>query len=257
MIIGPNGKLLGFPNSRDVSEEMLDDALAGKEIVQPTSLQHSIAPNVNVAEIEKPLYELSLRPSDKQGTSNKIGPTSFATKGALALELIKVSFDAELKHAEITAQLPKGKFDVIATNFGKDSPEWEWRAQLQRMLQEAWHIEVRQEQKETEVYELVATATADKRLVKAELGNIFAKQGADHGVITGRNISIPLLAKILQELVSVPVVDVTGLKGCYDYNLYYDDVKPETITSSLEKEMGLRLRKVKRNIDVLIIAPKK
>jgi uncharacterized protein (TIGR03435 family) len=257
VLIGSNGKVLGYPDSKDLSEEMLDKALAGKQIPQTTPVPVSNAPKADVAETAKPLYELSLKPSANKGLFNMAGPNTFEAKGMLALELIKVAFGAELKHAEVTAKLPEGKFDVVATNFGKNAPQWEWRSELQRMLQGIWGIDVHHEPKEMEVYELVATATADKRLVKARPGDMVAKQGSDNGVITGRNISIPSLAKILQELVSVPVVDATNLKGCYDYNLYYDEGKPETIRSSLEKEMGLRLRNVKRNIDVLIIAPKR
>jgi uncharacterized protein (TIGR03435 family) len=186
--------------------------------------------------------------------SNMIGPNIFKTKGAPALELIKVAFNAKLKYAEVTAKLPKGKFDVVATNFGKESPAWEWRVQLQRMLQETWGIDVRQEQKEMEVYELVATASADKQLIKANPEEIYARQSSDNGVLTGCNTSTPELVKILQELLSLPVVDVTNLKGKYDYNLTYDESKRETLLTSLKKEMGMRLRKVKRPVEVLIIA---
>jgi uncharacterized protein (TIGR03435 family) len=108
-----------------------------------------------------------------------------------------------------------------------------------------------------EVYELFATATANKRLVKAKPEKTDSEQSTGAGVLTGRNISIPVLAKLLQDSVSIPVVDVTNLKGNYDYNLYFDSGKPETLVAALEKSMGLSLRKVKRPVDVLIISTKK
>jgi uncharacterized protein (TIGR03435 family) len=256
VIIGSNGKVLGYPESKNLSEEMLAQAIAGRELLQPTPLPISAAPKASVADPAKPLYELSIRPSTSQGMSNMIGPTLFKTTGTPALGVIKVAFDVNLSPTEINAQLPEGKFDVVVTNFGKGSPDWGWRVQLQRMLQEIWGIDVRQERKEMEVYELVATAISDKRLVEATPGEKFSQQSSDEGILAGRNTSIPVLAKILQELVFVPIVDVTNLKGNYDYNLYYDESKPETLKTSLEKEMGLKLRKVKRPIEVLVIAPR-
>jgi uncharacterized protein (TIGR03435 family) len=256
VVIGPNGKVLGYPKSADLSEEMLVNALLGKEIVQKVAIGDSTVFKATVAKAE-PLYELSIRPSASEITSSKTSYTDFEAKGTLALDLIKVGSDAMLKHVEVTAELPKGKFDVIATNFEYNSPPFEWRGQLLRMLQEVWGIDVHQEQKEMEVYELFATATANKRLVKAKPEKTDSEQSTGAGVLTGRNISIPVLAKLLQDSVSIPVVDVTNLKGNYDYNLYFDSGKPETLVAALEKSMGLSLRKVKRPVDVLIISTKK
>jgi uncharacterized protein (TIGR03435 family) len=256
VVIGPNGKVLGYPKSKELSDEVLAQALSGKELAKPTQIPVSAASNDNFSEPLKPLYELSLRPSASQGMSNRIGPGIFKTTGVPALELIKVAFDAKLKHTEVTAQLPEGKFDVVATNFGDGSPDWEWRTQLQRMLQEVWGIDIRQEQKEMEVYELVSTPTAEKRLVKANPEEIYSQQSSDKGVLAGRNTSIPILVKILQESLPFPIVDASKLKGNYDYNLYYDEGKPESLITSLEKEMGLTLRRVKRPIEVLLVIPK-
>jgi uncharacterized protein (TIGR03435 family) len=256
VIIGFDGKVVGYPHSKDLSEEMLNQVIAGNNLIQPTPVPVSAAPTDSVIEVVKPLYELSIRTSTHQSMSRYIGNDRFETRGAPALELIKVAFDADLKQTEITAQLPEGKFDVVATNLGKGASDWEWMTQLQRMLQEIWGIDIRQKPKEMEVYELVATANADKRLAKTKAGERFSNQSSGEGVLGGRNISMPVLGKALQELLSTPVVDLTNLKGNYDYTLYYEDSNPETLVKSLEKEMGLKLRKVKRTIDVLKITPK-
>jgi uncharacterized protein (TIGR03435 family) len=253
VIIGSDGKILGYPNSKDLSEDMLTQALAGKVLVQPTSLPVPSSSEDSVVETASPLYELSIRPSTKEGMSNSISPISFQTKGASALELIKIAFNAEQKHVELIAKLPDGKFDVVATNSRTDAPNWEWKMQLQRMLQDLWKIDIHLQPKEMEIYELVTTASANKRLIKAEAGENLSRQSSDDGVFVGRNLSLTVLAKIVQEIVSVPVMNATSLKGNYDFNLLYDEKKPETIAASLEEEMGLKLRKVKRQIEVLTV----
>lgn len=253
VVISADGRVLGYPVSKFLSEEMLDQALAGQELTRPFALPEAIA----AAELAKPLYELSIRPSASTGEStNRIALTTYRTTGAQALGIIKIAFDAALKQTEVTATLPEGRFDVVATNPSKGSPKWAWRTQLQQMLQDIWEIDVRQEQKEMEVYELITTPAAAKRLKEASQEEIYSQYSSDDGVLTGRNTATAILAKNLQEVLAAPVLDATNLNGKYDYNLYYDENKPETLLKSLEEEIGLKLRKVKRTVEVLVIAPK-
>ncbi|MCC9167339.1 TIGR03435 family protein [Pontibacter harenae] len=256
VVIGADGNVLGYPDGKTLSEEMLNKALAGKTLTVATDSPEAPTSNTT-ADLAKPLYELSIRPSASQGMSNMLMPQMYRTKGAQALDIIKIAFDATDKQTEVTTTLPEGGFDVVATNPGKGSPMWAWRPQLQQMLQDVWAIEVRQEQKEMEVYELITTTAAAKRLREAAPEEAYSQQSSDEGVLAGRNTSTAGLAKILQNVLKEPVVDATNLQRKYDYNLYFDENKPETLLKSLEEEMGLKLRKVKRPIELLVIAPKK
>lgn len=256
VVIGANGIILGYPDSKTLSEEMLDKALAGQILSQPM-VSAQAAPSTPIgANLTKPIYELSIRPSGK-GISSRIGPDSYKASGASALNIIGIAFDAALKYTELSTALPEGRFDVVATNFTKSSPDWSWRTQLKQLVQDVWEIHVQQEKKVMDVYELIASPATLKRLKKADSGEVISKQGSDEGILIGRNTSMDVLCKALQDRLGQPVLNATNLSGNYDYNLYFDNSKPETLLKAVEEETGLTLRRVKRSMDVLMIVPKK
>lgn len=257
VVIGADGRVLGYPVSKLLSEEMLDQALAGQELVTAMTFRKDAGKtSATVAEPAAALYELSIRPSVSKGMSNAMMPNQYRTKGAAALDVIKIAFDAADKHTVVTAQLPDGGFDVVAMSPAKSSPSWAWRPPLQQMVVNVWGLQVQPEQREMEVYELATTSAAKKRLVPGEPKAKFSQQSSDSGVLAGRNTSMATLVRNLQGAMGAPVLDATGLSGTYDYNLYYDEGNPQTLIKSLESELGLQLRKVSRMVDVLVIAPK-
>jgi uncharacterized protein (TIGR03435 family) len=76
-----------------------------------------------------------------------------------------------------------------------------------------------------------------------------------------KNTSMPELAKILQFRVDRPVVDQTGLKGRYDFELRWatDDATatgadaPPGLFTAIQEQTGLKLEPVKAPADVLVI----
>ncbi|WP_324678617.1 TIGR03435 family protein [Hymenobacter sp. GOD-10R] len=256
VVIDAKGLVAGYPKNNDLSEAMLDQVLAGGKIAAPLVEPKEEAVKPVATRLTKPIYELSLRPSTSQGTSVRIGTDLYSTTGASALDILKVAFDATLKPIEISAPLPEGKFDVVATNSEKNAPEWAWRTQLQQMLQDAWGITVRQENKAAEAYELSVSPAAQKRLKKADPKDIMSHQSTDDKILAGSNVSMDILAKTLQEALASPVLNVTNLSGSYDYTFDYDQNKPETLIKSVEKETGLKLLKVKRPTNFLVIGPR-
>ncbi|QCR23880.1 TIGR03435 family protein [Pontibacter sp. SGAir0037] len=257
VVIGSNGTVLGYPESKELSEEMLNKALAGQLLQEPTPLTVYTPPTATAIKAAQPLYELSLRPSASKGMANMVSTTHYKTTGAKALDILKIAFDATQKQVDVTATLPEENFDVVATNPGKDTPAWAWRDQLQGMLQDIWELNVRLEQREMEVYELVTTSAASKRLQAAGPEEKYSQQSFDKGILIGRNTGMATLAKNLQDVFGFPVLDATSLTGNYNYNLYYDEHKPESLLTFMEKEMGLTLRKVKRPVELLVVAPNK
>lgn len=263
VVIGADGRVLGYPVSKLLSEEILDQALAGQELTSaPTFRKDAETTPAPVAEPAKALYELSIRPSSSTGMMNMTMQSQYRATGVEAIEVIKNAFDATRKQTVVTAAIPEGKFDVVAMNPGKGSPHWAWRSSLQQMLQQVWALEIKQEQQEMEVYELTLTSAAKKRLkspqpsAQADTKYSTSQQSTADGVLVGRNTATATLVKDLQKILGIPVLDATSLSGAFDYNLYYDEGKPETLIKALQDEMGIKMTKVKRTVDVLVVAPK-
>jgi uncharacterized protein (TIGR03435 family) len=76
-----------------------------------------------------------------------------------------------------------------------------------------------------------------------------------------KNASMSDLAQILQFRVGRPVIDRTGLKGRYDFNLQWttDESRtpaadaPPGIFTSIQEQIGLKLSPVKAPADVLVV----
>ncbi|OUJ71815.1 TIGR03435 family protein [Hymenobacter crusticola] len=256
VIIGADGLVAGYSEGSKLSEAMLEQVLAGKKLSAPSVLSDKVAASPANPEATKPIYELSIRPSTGKETLIITSTTFYKTTGASALDVLKVAFDATLKPIEITAPLPEGRFDVVATNPTKDSPEWAWRAQLQQMLQDVWGIMVQPENKEVEVYELTVSPAAEQRLRKADANERASHQSSEDRTLAGSNVSVDVLAKTLQDVLATPVVNATNLSGNYDYNFDYDNSKPEVLLKSVEQEMGLNLRRTKRLTNFMVIRSK-
>jgi uncharacterized protein (TIGR03435 family) len=76
-----------------------------------------------------------------------------------------------------------------------------------------------------------------------------------------KNASMPDLAEILQFRVDRPVLDQTGLKGRYDFQLQWSTDEAQTtqpdappgLFTAIQEQIGLRLEPVKAPADVLVI----
>jgi uncharacterized protein (TIGR03435 family) len=64
------------------------------------------------------------------------------------------------------------------------------------------------------------------------------------------------LARVLSTILKAPVVDETGLKGGYAFNLPRpsgNDPSPPAIFTVLQEELGLRLKSMKIAVDTIVI----
>ena len=93
------------------------------------------------------------------------------------------------------------------------------------------------------------------------LPNQRGKRGEGWQMYTYTNASMPELALMLLSSVDRPIVDQTGLKGRYDFQLKWltDDIHaadpdaPPGIFTAIQEQIGLKLEPVKAPADVLVI----
>ena len=85
------------------------------------------------------------------------------------------------------------------------------------------------------------------------------KQGSavDGGEIIATEVPVGPIVGLLQHLLRAPVVDLTGLRGTYDYKLNLGSSsagvspEPRAIASSLEDQLGLHLEAKSVTVDVI------
>jgi len=82
--------------------------------------------------------------------------------------------------------------------------------------------------------------------------------GADGNHMIGKRATMEQLAKTLVQNFRVPVVDETGLRGTYDFDIFYspeeqvDSVYP-SLASAIHDVLGLRLQREQVPVEMLVI----
>ena len=94
-----------------------------------------------------------------------------------------------------------------------------------------------------------------------EQGNSLSAYGADGSThLVGKSASMDRLVYSLSGRLRAPVVDRTGLTGPFDYDIVFsrEDVPSDTggppaLATALQEEMGLRLEKTRRPVDIIVV----
>ena len=136
---------------------------------------------------------------------------------------------------------------------------------IRRILPERFGLKLHHEQRELPVFALTIAKGGPKITPNTSDPNGWLNQ--QNGTVNGqhyenlKNTSIAELTQILEFRVDRPVVDQTGLKGRYDFNLRWalDDgtatganAAPGLFTA-IQEQIGLKLEAVKAPADVLVI----
>jgi len=136
---------------------------------------------------------------------------------------------------------------------------------IQKILAERFGLKLHHEQREMPVFALAIAKGGPKISLDTSDPNGLLRQqnwtNDGQHVEQLKNTSMAELAQILQFHVDRPVVDQTGLKGRYDFNLRWavDDGTatgtdaPPGLFTAIQEQAGLKLEPVKAPADVLVI----
>jgi uncharacterized protein (TIGR03435 family) len=154
-------------------------------------------------------------------------------------------------HFDITAKYPVGtKYD-------------DRMLMLRTLLEERFHLAVHHESKEVQGYALVI-AKGGFKLQPSEPGEGSVSENSQRSVafLRATKIGMPTLAYYLGDYMGEAVVDQTGLKGVYDFELRCAnddagasneaDAAPSVFTA-LQETLGVNLERKKVMIDVVVV----
>jgi len=148
---------------------------------------------------------------------------------------------------------------------------------LQMLLADRFQLKVHRETKELPIYALIV-AKSGPRIKPAGgesvLGGLTVRGGdAGQTVVTGNSVTMATLARLLSSRVGRAVVEMTNLKGDYDFKMSFTpDMGPQpgllgdgtgqpagvdpggpSIFTALQEQLGLRLEAQKGPIEVVVI----
>jgi uncharacterized protein (TIGR03435 family) len=219
-------------------------------------------------------------PSGRGGFIVRGGPGSsdpvLATFANIDLfSLVAMAYGVRRHQVSAPDWLKTARFDITA-RVPAQTTEEQYRLMLQDLLAERFRLTLHHDQKELQVYELVV-AKDGPRLEESKIEPAGANSGLQPpppmsspplgyqgpvNVILG-TASMERMINVLSGLLDEPVIDGTGLKGTYDIKLHAlvashpsaDGSAGEApeLFEALHEQLGLRLVRKKRSIDVLVI----
>lgn len=228
----------------------------------------------------QPQFEVaSIRPSADTGITGSRGgpgtsnPERFSAGRTALSDLIRWAYEVKSYQFEAPKWTESARFDLEAKLATGTSRE-EFRLMLQRLLAERFKLRVHQEKRTGDVYELAISkkgsklkaaqspAPSDAPTPEKRYPGSFTIAQPNRAMVRAVNEPISYLISQLSSAFDLPILDSTGLKGRYDFELSWApntlDANQETsslptLFDALPEQLGLRLTRTKGQIDVLLV----
>ena len=174
----------------------------------------------------------------------------------------------DLKDYEVTGPdwiKADNRYDIVANAPGAPEPgasENDMRLMLQTLLMERFQMKVHRETKNLDVYALLPGKGAPK--VKEAAADEGTSLGAGpNGSVKFAKQPLSRLTFMLTRRMDRPAIDMTGLKGFYDFTLDTSglgfngnpasDTSAPSIFTTVQENLGLRLEAQKAPVQVLVV----
>jgi uncharacterized protein (TIGR03435 family) len=218
-----------------------------------------------IGSAQKPAFDAaSVKVAEGGGPAGDIARNMDASPGHFAMRNVPLRFALEwaydLKDYEIQGPawiVADERYDIVATAPGATSEQM--RLMLQTLIDERFLMKSHWETKETQVY-VLTRGKGEPKLKPAEGEPSLGGQG---GGPMFHNQPVSRFTFLLTRRLARPVLDETGLKGTYDFNVDLSglgfngsepaDTGAPSIFSAVQTDLGLKLEAAKRPVKILIV----
>ena len=181
----------------------------------------------------------------------------FMGKGVTVAELLAAAYRTSRGRLRPVGgvTLPEGRFDYLVSVASGQ------REALQQMIRERLGLTAHVGTREEDVYVLTALAGEFDNLRPNEGNQGGMRVSNRDGEVSFRNATIDTFARNLEQLLPLPVVDESGLRGRFDGLLHLSPPeegparKPsvDAIRNATAEQLGLELQPGKRELEVLLV----
>ena len=170
-------------------------------------------------------------------------------------------------HWSIMAKAPEGQKSEDSVQWKDMNREQQGRyvsvarQRMQALLAERFHLVLKRETKEGQIYALIVGKNGPK-MKESAAGGVSAPAGS----IVSHGTTMHFLATLLGGKLKRPVTDETGLKGNYSFELKWATDQPAStepdappaesgpsIFTAIEEQLGLRLESRKAPVESIVI----
>lgn len=262
VIVDQQGQIADVTYPLAVTEQRLDDLLAGKKIasVEKRKEDHFRAGELpeSMSDGKPPLYQVLIRPTQNTNSQSTGGGGGLTVLGFSLSEVLSAVYPFSASRIVTNSPLPEGRFDFVAK--APDRSDETRNVLLRQAIQATFGITTAVERREMDVFTLTLKRTNAPGLVRAVAKASSSSSGP--GRIQGVNIPINVLRQGLEKGLGKPVVDETELKDGFDIDLKWTQAdrytrNPEALIQAVQEQLGLELTQAKRRIEVLVVESRK
>ncbi len=206
-------------------------------------------------------------PGQGYSSSMKLAPGRLMGINVSLKKLIMNSYEVRDYQLSGPDWLDSELFDIVAT-MPRETTSEEAIRMIQALLAERFHLTMHHEARELPVYALVIGKNGTK-LKEVGYGN--SSTNSSPGKIVANKALMSNLANLLSRQFERPVIDMTGLKGFYDFELQWtpdegaampkpgeggaltDSATGPSLMVALQQQLGLKLEMRKAPVDILVI----
>jgi uncharacterized protein (TIGR03435 family) len=250
ILIDAGGKIAAIMEPKQLTEEMLNSLLNDKsaDIPQKANSTTDRSEPVPHPEYHKNGFSLTIQPIQTatkgwninegmiKGQMN-IGAALSLIYGVSRTRIVGPSFLWD-RFYEISASMTEGNKAALNPIIG-------------RAIEAVCRIKTHRETREMEVY--VLSAPTQNEIKLRPNTSPVGHSSNDEGVLAASAVSIAFLTSGLEGALKEPVIDETGLKEKYDWDIIFDAKNPQSIAKAIHDELGLELKSLKRAIEILYV----
>lgn len=237
---------------------------AGLALLAAAALGQQPAPRFDVASIRPAQTPEGRAPLARLREDINTTPGNLTMRNVTLETCIRWAYRLNPYQVSGQDRLSTERFDVLAKAADAAS-ESQLRVMLQALLADRFKLAFHRQTKELAGYALVQGKGSNKlHAVEGENGGDGSMTG-NALMFEGHQMPVSRLADILSAALKVPVLDMTGLDGHYDFKLdmrpYITPPQPGDppldITgiaiAAVQSELGLKLESHKANLEVLVV----
>ena len=254
VIVDQKGRVAGVSSPFDVTERLIQDVLVGRPLNLPppdAQAQLTVTSDAGSKNEPPPLFQLVIRESQQDHQSTRNRPTSFEAIGCFVQDAVALAHDVPRTRVLLSEGVSDRRYDIVIHWPGDRGADP--RALLAPTLGPALAISMRIEPRDVDVLVLGPTDERTLRMEENTVSGTTSYSTTSEGVLRGANVGMDALARSLEGLLAIPVLNETGLSGRYDFELPYDSANPETVSRAASEKLGLTLKKERRKVEFVVV----